>query len=102
MTDPVQAIVGTDCCWYYHGSWCTDTLCIASVNVIWKMLRLALQCNLIWELMLHKFEQSHHTVKATKNTYWVKVWLGWVWFYGISTILGYIMPNPLYTYILNI
>ena len=27
---------------------------------------------------------------------------GFVLFYGISTILGYLMPNPLYTYILNI
>ena len=25
-----------------------------------------------------------------------------VWFYGISTNEGYLMPNPLYTYILNI
>ena len=25
-----------------------------------------------------------------------------VWFYGISTIVGYLMPNPLYTYLLNI
>ena len=25
-----------------------------------------------------------------------------VWFYGISTIVGYLMPNLLYTYILNI
>ena len=25
-----------------------------------------------------------------------------VGFYGISTILGYLMPNPLYTYILDI
>ena len=29
-------------------------------------------------------------------------WFGWVWFYGISTIVGYLMPNPLYTYIYNI
>ena len=28
--------------------------------------------------------------------------LDWVGFYGISTIVGYLMPNPLYTYILNI
>ena len=28
--------------------------------------------------------------------------LVWVGFYGISTIVGYLMPNPLYTYILNI
>ena len=27
---------------------------------------------------------------------------GLVWYYGISTIAGYFMPNPLYTYILNI
>ena len=24
-----------------------------------------------------------------------------VWFHGISIIVGYLMPNPLYTYILN-
>ena len=27
---------------------------------------------------------------------------GLVWFYGISTIVGYLIPNPLYKYILNI
>ena len=29
------------------------------------------------------------------------VWFGLVWlgFYGISTIVGYLMPNPLYIYI---
>ena len=27
---------------------------------------------------------------------------GLVGFYGISTIIGYLMPNPLYTYILDI
>ena len=27
---------------------------------------------------------------------------GLVWFYGISTIEGYLMPNPFYTHILNI
>ena len=27
---------------------------------------------------------------------------GLVEFYGISTIVGYLTPNPLYTYILNI
>ena len=25
--------------------------------------------------------------------------LGWVGFYSISTIVGYLMPNPLYIYI---
>ena len=27
---------------------------------------------------------------------------GLIRFYGISTLVGYLMPNPLYTYILNI
>ena len=27
------------------------------------------------------------------------LWFGLVGFYGISTIVGYLMPNPLYTYI---
>ena len=27
------------------------------------------------------------------------VWFGLVWFYGISTIVGYLMPNPCDTYI---
>ena len=27
---------------------------------------------------------------------------GWVGFYGISTIVGYLMPDPLYTYIMNL
>ena len=29
-------------------------------------------------------------------------WFGLVRLYGISTILGYLIPNPVYTYILNI
>ena len=28
-------------------------------------------------------------------------WFGLVWFYGISNILGYLIKNHLYTYILN-
>ena len=27
---------------------------------------------------------------------------GLAWFYGISTLVGYLIPNTLYTYILNI
>ena len=26
-------------------------------------------------------------------------WFGWVGFYAISTVAGYLIPNPLYTYI---
>ena len=30
------------------------------------------------------------------------IWFGLVGFYGISTIVGYLLPNNLYTYTLNI
>ena len=30
------------------------------------------------------------------------IWFGFVWIYGISTIVGYLMPNHLFTYILKI
>ena len=29
-------------------------------------------------------------------------WFSLVWFYGISTIVGYLMPNHFYSYIMNI
>ena len=34
--------------------------------------------------------------------YIMYIGLGWVCFYGISTIEGYLMLDPLYTYLLNI
>ena len=35
-------------------------------------------------------------------TYILSVGIWFDWVYGISTIVGYLMPNPLYTYILSI
>ena len=40
--------------------------------------------------------------KSSLYIYIKYIWFGLVGFYGISTIVGYLMPNPLYTYILNI
>ena len=40
--------------------------------------------------------------KYSLNVYIKYIWFGLFWFYGISTIVGYLMPNPLYTYILDI
>ena len=28
-------------------------------------------------------------------------WFGSIWFYDISSIVGYLIPNPVYTYILK-
>ena len=41
-------------------------------------------------------------VKSSLYRYIKYIRFGLVDFYGISTIVGYLMPNPLYTYILNI
>ena len=35
-------------------------------------------------------------------TYFKCIGFGLVWFYGISTIVAYLIPNPVYTYILNV
>ena len=43
--------------------------------------------------------------KSSLYIYIKYIWFGLVGFYGISTIVGYLMPNPhiyIYIYILNI
>ena len=40
--------------------------------------------------------------KSSLYLYTKYIWFGWVGSYGISTIVGYLMLNALYTYILNI
>ncbi len=40
--------------------------------------------------------------KSSLYIYIKYIWVGLVGFYGILTIIGYSMPNPLYTNILNI
>ena len=52
--------------------------------------------SLIQNLMLYESEleviKNESAMEVTKNVYW----------FGLSTIVGYLMPNPVYTYILNI
>ena len=40
-------------------------------------------------------------VKSSLYIYIKYIGFGWVGFYAISTIVGYLMSNPLYTNILN-
>ena len=40
--------------------------------------------------------------KSSLYIYIKYIGFGLVWFYGISTIIGYLILNPVYTYILNI
>ena len=46
--------------------------------------------------------EKHMTIQIKFQTQNLLNRFGWVEFYGISTIVGYLMPNPVYTYISNI
>ena len=48
---------------------------------------------------------NHFRLFNAKTTLYIYIKYIWFWlveFYGISTIVGYFMPNPIYTYILNV
>ena len=47
-------------------------------------------------------ESPEAILKPMGNWRKLDIWFDLVDFYDISTIVGYLMPNPLYTYILNI
>ena len=56
--------------------------------------------NLVWFGFM---AYQHYRLSNTKSSLYIYIkyiWLGLVAFYCISTIVGYLMPNPLYTYIL--
>ena len=61
-------------------------------------------CNIKWfgpvglDFMAWKlFNPESHLYKYIKD-----IWFSLVRFYSILTIVGYLIPNPIYTYILNI
>ena len=58
-----------------------------------------------WLVGLVLWQINHFRLFNAKFSLYIYIkyiWFGWVGFYGISTIVGYLMTNPLYTYILNI
>ena len=52
----------------------------------------------IQRVALREYQES----LASYRPVWFITFTILVWFYGISTIVGYLMPNPIYTYISNI
>ena len=58
--------------------------------------------DLVWLVLWHINHCWLFNAKSSLDIYIKYIWFGLVGFYGISTIVGYLMPNPLYTYILNI
>ena len=53
-------------------------------------------------VLLHINHYKLFNAKFSLYIYIQYILFGLVQFYGISTIVGYLMPNLLYTYILNI
>ena len=53
-------------------------------------------------IQLRKKNCTELGLVCMKDTVLAHSYCDLVWFYGISTIVGYLMPNPLYTYILDI
>ena len=58
------------------------------------------------EMVNHIISKLAHKEHKNKHKKVRKVILGeligLIWFYGISSIVGYLVPNPLYRYIFNI
>ena len=61
----------------------------------WTQFRIGL---VLWHINPSRLFNS----KSSLYMYIRYIRFGLVWFKGISTTVGYLMPNPLYTYILNI
>ena len=68
------------------------------------LLACLVACLVMSSFMLYSISILLGLFKAKSSLYiYIKyIWFGLVRFYGISTIVGYLMQNPLYTYILNI
>ena len=65
---------------------------------LWNLIRIRKIGLVLWHINHCRLFNA----KSSLYIYIKYIWFGLVWFYGISTIVGYLMPNPLYTYILNI
>ena len=51
---------------------------------------------------MNEIQDNVRVIMLPIKSFCFKDWFGLVGFYGISTIVGYLMPDPLYTYISNI
>ena len=58
--------------------------------------------DLVWWVLWHINYCRLFKAKSSLYIYIKSKWFGLVWFDGISTMVGYLMANPLYMYTLNI
>ena len=55
-----------------------------------------------WLEEMKGLEEMKIRGKKSKQSRFYHCWFVLFWFYGISTFVGYLMPNPVYTYTLHI
>ena len=70
----------------------------APVLELWKIFGLVWFGLVLWHINHCRLFNAKYSLYI----YIKYIWFGLVGFYGISTIVGNLMPNPVYTYILNI
>ena len=67
---------------------------IKTTTLLQQELQLGIKIGLVlWHINYCRLFNA----KSFSRIYIRYIWFGWVGFYGISTIVGYLMPNPLYT-----
>ena len=86
---------------HFHNTWSNRSIYL-SIYLNWKKRKG--KFGLVWFglVLCHINRCRLFNAKSSLYIYIRYRWFGLVGFYGISTIIGYLMPNPVYTYILNI
>ena len=77
---------------------------IGTISILPRLQTIDINNSTVW-LGLVLWHINHCRLFNAKSSLYIYIkYIGFdpVGFYGISTIVGYLMPNPLYTYILNI
>ena len=97
-----------DWAWIYLRCWNKLQACAQKTNkcVFWSFNSTFINSGMLF--FFCGFPYGCHVCKLNLN--WLNtnkintglVWFGLVWFYGILTIVGYSMPNPVYTYIIRL
>ena len=79
-----------------------NKVCLQIIDLIYRFKE-NLALNSLQCLICHKIKANQTEVPFTNfENEFLLIQFDLVGFYGISTIVGYLMPNPVYTYISNI
>ena len=84
-------------CKYNKGLWEKAASSSEILMIWWKTM-----FGLVWFSLRHINHYRLFNAKSSLYIYIKYIWFGLVGFYGILTIVGHLMLNPLYTYILSI